>query len=121
MFGVAGMTSPHGRSHAWDSRADGYARAEACGGVNMCREINGAVVALLGSAVRQDGRSASLTAPSGTAQKGLLVAALADASTSVHAFDLYEAHGTGTALGDPMEAGSLVGAVLSQRARYRLQ
>ena len=35
-----------------------------------------AALALLGSAVRQDGRSASLTAPSGQAQEGLVIAAL---------------------------------------------
>ena len=70
---------------------------------------------LLGSAVRQDGRSASLTAPNGQAQQGLLAAALQDAGASADALVLNEAHGTGTALGDPIEAGSLVAAVLSAR------
>ena len=37
------------------------------------------LVGVLGSAVRQDGRSASLTAPNGPAQQGLVVAALRDA------------------------------------------
>ena len=68
-----------------------------------------------GSAVRQDGRSASLTAPSGQAQQALLLAALADAAVTADAVALSEAHGTGTALGDPIEAGSLAGAVLSAR------
>mgnify|MGYP001329293595 CR=1 FL=1 len=40
---------------------------------------------ICGSAVRQDGRSASLTAPNGQAQQGLLVAALQDAGTPVDA------------------------------------
>ena len=115
-FAVAGMTSARGRSHTFDERADGYARGEACGGVALRGGVNdGAALGLLGSAVRQDGRSASLTAPNGQAQQGLLVAALQDASTSVDMLALNEAHGTGTALGDPIEAGSLVGAVLSAR------
>ena len=70
---------------------------------------------MAGCAVRQDGRSASLTAPSGQAQQKLLRAALADAAITADALVLSEAHGTGTALGDPIEAGSLAGAVLSAR------
>ena len=117
-FAVVGMTSARGRSHTFDERADGYARGEACGGVALRGGMNdGAVLGLCGSAVRQDGRSASLTAPNGQAQQGLLVAALQDASTSVDTLALNEAHGTGTALGDPIEAGSLVRAVLSAREK----
>eukprot|EP00966_Prymnesium_polylepis_P069813 1623424-Prymnesium_polylepis.1 len=63
---------------------------------------------VVGSAVRQDGRSASLTAPNGQAQQALLVAAWGDASIPSDDLTLNEAHGTGTALGDPIEAGSLV-------------
>jgi 3-oxoacyl-(acyl-carrier-protein) synthase len=113
---VAGMTSVRGRSHTFDQRADGYARSEACGGISMhSTESLEVTVGLLGSAVRQDGRSASLTAPNGQAQLGLLVAALQDAGTPVAMLALNEAHGTGTALGDPIEAGSLAAAVLSAR------
>jgi 3-oxoacyl-(acyl-carrier-protein) synthase/enoyl-CoA hydratase/carnithine racemase/acyl carrier protein/thioredoxin reductase len=112
-FAIAGMTSARGRSHTFDARADGYARGEACGGVALRRDDVG--LGLLGSAVRQDGRSASLTAPNGQAQQGLLVAALQDAGTTAAALGLSEAHGTGTELGDPIEAGSLIAAVLSNR------
>ena len=107
-FAAAGMTSMRGRSHTFDAHADGYARGEACGGSALRRGINdGVVLGLLGSAVRQDGRSASLTAPNGQAQHGLLIAAARDARTSVHALEHTEAHGTGTALGDPIEARAL--------------
>jgi NADPH:quinone reductase-like Zn-dependent oxidoreductase/3-oxoacyl-(acyl-carrier-protein) synthase len=115
-FAVAGMTSARGRSHTFDGRADGYARGEACGGVALRGGLrHRAVPELFGSAVRQDGRSASLTAPNGQAQQGLLVAALQDASTSVDTLTLNEAHGTGTKLGDPIEASSLASAVLLAR------
>ena len=60
-----------------------------------------------GSAVRQDGRSASLTAPNGLAQRTLLLAALGRASLSPDEVGSVEAHGTGTPLGDPTEAGAL--------------
>eukprot|EP00966_Prymnesium_polylepis_P020553 472848-Prymnesium_polylepis.1 len=112
-FAVAGMTSVRGRSHTFDARADGCARGEACGGVALV--VDGVVAALevLGSAVRQDGRSASLTAPNGQAQQGLLAAAWGDAGVGAGELSLSEAHGTGTALGDPIEAGSLVAEVAS--------
>jgi acyl transferase domain-containing protein len=117
-FAVAGMTSALGRSHTFDERADGYARGEACGVVVLrtCKADGDVVLGLYGSSVRQDGRSASLTAPNGSAQQGLLSAALADAALVPAALSLNEAHGTGTALGDPIEAGSLAATVLKKRA-----
>ena len=109
-FAVAGMTSARGRCHTFDSRADGYVRAEACGSATM--GVSELAVHVLGSAVRQDGRSASLTAPNGQAQVGLLRASYADACVAAEAVASVEAHGTGTALGDPIETGSLAQAVL---------
>ena len=71
---------------------------------------------LRGSAVRQDGRSASLTAPNGSAQRALLQAALAEAGVAAAGVARLEAHGTGTALGDPIEAGALNAALLQARS-----
>ena len=51
----------------------------------------------VGSQVRQDGRSASLTAPNGQAQQALLLATLADADVAPETLTLSEAHGTGKA------------------------
>ena len=76
-------------------------RAESGGG------DGGSAMALGGSAVRQDGRSASLTAPNGSAQRALLGAALSVAGLGASEVGGVEAHGTGTALGDPTEAGAL--------------
>ena len=67
--------------------------------------------------MRQDGRSASLTAPNGRAQHRLLSAVLADASTTPAQLQLVEAAANGSALGDPIEAGAIVTAVLVPRAR----
>jgi len=114
---VAGFTSPTGRSHTFDVRADGYARGEAIDAIaSRLRDSDtDSAIQVLGSAVRQDGRSASLTAPNGQAQQGVLTAALDDASISSAELALHEAHGTGTALGDPIEAGSMSAVFLSQR------
>jgi hypothetical protein len=109
------MLSADGRCKTFDARANGYARGEGVGAVVMrAAPLASAVVLYLGSRVRSDGKSASLTAPNGMAQARML-AALQDANPSVASLALNEAHGTGTALGDPIEAGSLVAAVLSAR------
>ena len=64
--------------------------------------------ALLGSAVNQDGRSSSLTAPNGPAQQAVVRAALACGSLEPSAIGTLQLHGTGTALGDPIEVRLLV-------------
>ena len=103
---LAGMLSVDGRCKTFDARANGYARSEAVGALVL--EHGGSSCALLGgSAVRQDGRSASLTAPNGSAQRTLLLTVLRRASLSPVAVRGIEAHGTGTPLGDPTEAGAL--------------
>jgi acyl transferase domain-containing protein len=117
-FAVAGMTSAAGRCHTFDARADGYVRGEACGAAVLQPSPGAAAeaaVLLRGSAVRQDGRSASLTALNGSAQRALLHAALAEAGVAAADLARLEAHGTGTALGDPIEAGALRAALLQPR------
>ena len=104
LYAVGGLTSKRGRSHAFDARADGFGRGEACGAALFGIDDFRKVAYLAGSAVRQDGKSASLTAPNGQAQQALLIAAHAD---TVDEILFVEAHGTGTALGDPIEAGAL--------------
>ena len=85
-------------------------------GVALSMPVNVEPIAIgRGCAVRQDGRSASLTAPSGEAQKGLNHALLSDASATPHTISSGEMHGTGTALGDPVEVGSYKGGILSYR------
>ena len=66
--GEAGLTSPSGKAYVFDARANGFVRGEACGtGVMQVAEAEVSEL-LVGSAVRQDGRSASLTAPNGSSQ-----------------------------------------------------
>ena len=106
---VGGMTSALGRCHTFDVRADGYCRGEGCGafllrGSNCsdCSNCSNCWAAILGSAVQQDGPSASLTAPNGSSQKRLIEAIRGGIAAAAGVQSL-EAHGTGTALGDPIE------------------
>jgi 3-oxoacyl-(acyl-carrier-protein) synthase len=103
VYARAGMLSADGRCKTFDARANGYVRSEGACGLVLGDDASN--VALLGSQVRSDGKSASLTAPNGLAQARQLVRALAAAG--VQALCNVEAHGTGTALGDPTEAGGL--------------
>ena len=126
-FAVAGLTSALGRSHTFDARTDGYVRAEACASVVLAPSDSAAHaelpshIGLIGSSVRHDGRSASLTAPHGLAQQGLLAGALADAAITPERLGFVEAHGTGTALGDPLEVRALVATLLAPRTGYGSQ
>jgi 3-oxoacyl-(acyl-carrier-protein) synthase/acyl carrier protein len=113
-FALVGMTSPSGRCYTFDARADGYSRSEGCCAISAARG-DGAAMAIGGSAIRQDGRSASLTAPNGQAQRGLVDAALAELPIPPDTITSGEAHGTGTPLGDPIEAGSIAASVVRKR------
>ena len=113
--GVAGMTSPNGRCHTFDSRADGYARGDACCTIAMHARKGVSRLQFIGCAVRQDGRSASLTAPNGIAQEEVFMAAHDNAGITADDLITLEAHGTGTALGDPIESRSLLAVVLTDR------
>jgi 3-oxoacyl-(acyl-carrier-protein) synthase/enoyl-CoA hydratase/carnithine racemase len=111
---VARMPSPVGKSHTFDQRADGFGRGEGLS-ASCLRLDSDEAVKLSGSAVRQDGRSSSLTAPNGQAQQLLLRAGLVEAALKTDRVSANEAHGTGTVLGDPIETGSLAG-VLERKA-----
>ena len=113
----AGMTSPHGRSFTFDKRADGFVRAEGCSAMALTASTanDHADAILHGSSSKQDGRSASLTAPNGQAQQRLLRAAQAAASVQPSELSVCELHGTGTPLGDPIEMSSLHATIVSHR------
>ena len=97
----------------FDARADGFARGEGCAAGVLSAGCPVARVA--GSAVRQDGRSASLTAPNGRAQKLLFDDVLHDAGMASAAVPLLEAAANGSPMGDAIEAGAISGAMLGVR------
>ncbi|MGC5015054.1 type I polyketide synthase [Streptosporangium sp. DT93] len=112
-LGTAGALAPDGRSKSFDASADGYGRGEGCGVVVLkrlqdARRDGDRVLALVvGSAVNQDGHTNGIMAPCGEAQERVMVRACWQAGVAPSTVDYIEAHGTGTRLGDPLEAGAL--------------
>jgi phthiocerol/phenolphthiocerol synthesis type-I polyketide synthase B len=118
-FDQAGVLSPTGACHSFDAAADGFVRGEGCG-VAVLKRLSDALhdgdrilAVVRGSAVNQDGRSNGLFAPNPAAQMAMLRSAYANAGVPPHEVDYVETHGTGTLLGDPIEARAL-GTVLGK-------
>jgi polyketide synthase 12/myxalamid-type polyketide synthase MxaF len=104
-------------SRAFDAAASGYARGEGAG-IVLLKSVSTALAdgdpiycVIRGSAVNNDGASNGLSAPNPRAQEMVLREACRNANVDPADIHYVEAHGPGTVLGDPIEAGAL-GAVL---------
>ncbi|MFC5289058.1 beta-ketoacyl synthase N-terminal-like domain-containing protein [Actinokineospora guangxiensis] len=116
---AANVLSDQGRVRAFDDAADGYVRAEGATAIVLKRLADAGsdrVVAVVrGTAVGQDGDGPGIAVPNGAAQERVIRAALDDAGLAPAAVSYVEAHGIGTALGDPIELGAIADVFAGHR------
>ena len=112
-IGSLGMLSPDGRSFAFDSRANGYGRGEGVATIIIKRlsdalANNDPIRAVIReTALNQDGKTDTITTPSGAAQIELMRECYRRAGLDPRGTQYFEAHGTGTPTGDPIEASAM--------------
>ncbi|WP_327139042.1 type I polyketide synthase [Nocardia sp. NBC_01327] len=118
---AAGALSPDGRSYTFDERANGYVRGEG-GALLLLKTLDRARAdgdrvrcVFRGSAVNNGAAAAALTVPEAEIQCEVIE--LAHRRSGITARDVHyvELHGTGTAVGDPVEAAGLGAAIGAHR------
>ncbi|MEX3556246.1 MAG: beta-ketoacyl synthase N-terminal-like domain-containing protein, partial [Burkholderia gladioli] len=116
------MLSNSGRCHSFDAAADGTVFSEAVGMVvlkrmdDALRDGDPIYASIVASGINQDGASNGITAPSGEAQEQLLLETYRKFGIDPRRIGYIEAHGTGTRLGDPVEANALLRAFRAHTA-----
>ncbi|MBT2412741.1 SDR family NAD(P)-dependent oxidoreductase [Streptomyces sp. ISL-12] len=108
-----GGLSPDGRCFTFDARANGYVRGEG-GGLVVLKPLARALAdgdpvycVILGGAVNNDGATDGLTVPGQHTQAQVLRTAYERAGVDPADVQYVELHGTGTKVGDPLEAAAL--------------
>ncbi|WIM90159.1 sulfolipid-1 biosynthesis phthioceranic/hydroxyphthioceranic acid synthase [Candidatus Mycobacterium wuenschmannii] len=104
-----GMLSSTGRCQSFDTKANGFVRAEGSAMVllkrlpDAIRDGDRVLAVIRGTATNQDGRSDTITMPSMDAQVAAYRSALKASGVEAASIGMVEAHGTGTPVGDPIE------------------
>jgi len=120
------MLSPDGRSRMWDQDANGYARGDGVA-VLVLKTLAAALqdgdaieCVIRETGVNHDGATQGITMPSATAQVALIRDTYAraglDLAKEEDRCQYFEAHGTGTPAGDPVEAEAIQRALGGDRA-----
>lgn len=114
-----GFLAKDGRCKTFSARGDGYGRGEGAGVVlikpyeKAIEDGNEILAIVCGTGVNQDGRTNGITVPNEHSQLELMRTVAKQSGISPSQIGYAEAHGTGTAVGDPKEAYSL-GTFLSE-------
>lgn len=119
-FTKLSMLSTDGRCKAFDARGNGYVRSEGAG-VIVLKPLSRAVAdgdriyaTIRGVGANQDGHTSAMVVPGEEAQMAMIRTACACAGVDPGEIQYMEAHGTGTVVGDQIEARA-IGRVIGQR------
>ncbi|MRN52278.1 type I polyketide synthase [Paenibacillus monticola] len=113
---ISSVQADDGIVRTFDKRSSGTIFGEGVGAIllkplSKALEDGDNIYAIIkGSALNNDGASNGITAPNPRAQEDLFCKAWEDAKINPETIAYIEAHGTGTALGDPIEVKGLTGA-----------
>ncbi|WP_158549188.1 beta-ketoacyl synthase N-terminal-like domain-containing protein [Lysobacter silvisoli] len=116
-----GMLSQGAQCRSFGRNADGFVDAEGVGAVvlkpldHALRDGDTVYAVIRGSALNAGGRTHGYTVPNPVAQAEVVSSALARANVDSAEVSYIEAHGTGTALGDPIEVAGLTKAFRASR------
>ncbi|MCJ1250983.1 hypothetical protein MMC30_008213 [Trapelia coarctata] len=115
------MLSPDGQCYSFDHRGSGYGRGEGFGILVLKRlsdalRDNHTVRAIIrNTGCNQDGYTPGITQPNIIAQENLIRETYSTAGLSMEPTRYFEAHGTGTSIGDPVESTALGSAFRQSR------
>lgn len=108
-----GFLSPDGICYSYDDRANGYARGEGFASI-VLKPLSKAIrdgdtirSLIRATGVNQDGRTPSITQPSAGAQERLIKDTYRRFGLDLGVTGFFEAHGTGTKVGDRIEASAI--------------
>ncbi|CAG7784754.1 unnamed protein product [Allacma fusca] len=110
MFYALDMTSTDGKCKVFDAAADGYARAEAVVAVYICKKevAKRAYATIVHVGINNDGyKDEGVTYPSNIMQEKVIRKVYKDIGLDPLEVDYFEAHGTGTKVGDPEEMSAI--------------
>ncbi|PTR39016.1 phosphopantetheine binding protein [Rhodococcus sp. OK611] len=115
--------SSDGRCHAFGEGGDGYVPAEAVGAF-LLKPVSDAVRdrdriygVIRGSALTHGGRTSGFTVPNPHAHTAAITRAMNQAGCGAETISYFEAHGTGTRLGDPIEVAAIGAAYRGASSR----
>ena len=116
--------SPDGMCKSFDASANGYARGEAINAIyikrfsDAVRDSDPIRAIIRGTATNFDGKTPGITMPSTAAHERLMRKAYEDAHLDPCETPFIDAHGTGTLIGDPLEANAIGRVFGGQRGVY---
>ena len=116
------LFSEGGRCFSFDERAAGYGRGEGVATVvlkpldDAIRDNDNIHSVIRHVGVNHDGRTRGLVLPNQQAQSELIQRVYHEAGLDPGETHYVEAHGPGTAVGDPIEAGAIAEAIASRKS-----